>query len=48
MQKCLLQHCLPRAAVRDQGNVAKKLGGILFHEISPSYQDFIYRFYVHS
>jgi hypothetical protein len=32
VQKCLRQHCFSRASMRDQSNVAKKLGGILFHE----------------
>jgi hypothetical protein len=32
MQKCLRQHCFSRASMRDQRNVAEKLGGILFHE----------------
>jgi hypothetical protein len=31
MQKRLGEHRLPRASVRNQRNVAKKLGGILFH-----------------
>jgi hypothetical protein len=32
MKKSLRQHCFPRASMRDQRDVAKKLGGILFHE----------------
>jgi hypothetical protein len=32
MKKRLRQHCFSRASMRDQRNVAEKLGGILFHE----------------